>query len=212
MKLPQLPNKMKIIKKAITLLIICCTLLSSTLVLTSCSKKYTDEEARAILSEVLEKEVKLCKVIYGEGLKTREDPSDHLDDSTFYYMEVAPDSEYVGLSQLEEAVRDVYAVEIRKVVWEYAFGNGGEEKTLIPRYAENNGYLQIDVTNEGFNLKSVAYIGESTVRRAKKDMIEIEIKVSSDGGETFRDKTLILKNEDGVWKLDTQSWCVDVVW
>jgi hypothetical protein len=198
---------MKMLKRIFSLTLVLCTLLS----FTSCSKKYTDEEAREILAEVLEKEVGICRVIYGEGLKTREDPSEHINDSTFYYMEVASDSEYIGLSQLKEAVSEVYATDVLRDVWEYAFGNGEEEKQIIPRYAENNGYLQIDVTNEGFNLKNVAYIGESAVKRAKKDMIEIEIKVSSDNGETFREKTLILKNEGGVWKLDTQSWCVDMV-
>lgn len=212
LKLPQLPNKIKMLKRIFSLILICCTLLSLTLSFSSCGKKYTDEEAREILADVLEKEVKICTVIYGEGLKTRDDPSEHLNDSTFYYMEVAADSEYIGLYQLKEAVTEVYASDILRDVWEYAFGNNEEEKQIIPRYAENNGYLQIDVTNEGFKLKNVAYIGESTVTRTKKEMIEIEIKVSSDSGQTFRDKTLILKNEGGVWKLDTQSWCVDMVW
>ncbi len=203
---------MKNAKRILSFILALCTLVLSLVSLASCGKRYTDEEAREILAELLEKEVKICKVIYGEGLKTREDPGEHKNDSTFYYMEVASDSEYIGLSQLKEAVKEVYATDVLLDVWEYAFGSDGEEeKTIIPRYAENDGYLQIDVTNEGFNLKNVAYIGESSVKRVRKNMIEIDIKISSDG-ESFRDKTLVLKNENGVWKLDTQSWCVDMVW
>ena len=142
-----------------------------------------------------------------------EDPGDHVNDSTFYYMEVSPDSAYIGLDELKEAVRDTYAQNLRKIVWEHAFGDGdvNEESETIPRYDENDGYLQIDVTKEGFDLKNVAYIGESEIVRAKKNMIEIEIKVSADG-ENFREKTLVLQREDGVWKLDTQSWFVDFVY
>lgn len=198
-------------KRILSLILTLCTLVLSAFSFASCGEKYTDEEAREILAEVLEKEVKICKTIYGEGLKTRDDPGEHKNDSTFYYMEVSSDSEYIGLSQLKEAVREVYATDVLLDVWEYAFGSDEEEKTIIPRYAENDGYLQIDVTNEGFNLRNVAYIGESTVKRVRKGMIEIDIKISSDG-VSFRDKTLVLKNENGVWKLDTQSWCVDMVW
>ena len=191
---------MKITKRIISLILVLSTLVLTLFSFASCGEKYTDEEARGILAELLEKEVKICNVIYGEGLKTREDPGEHKNDSTFYYMEVSPDSEYIGLSQLKEAVKEVYATDVLLDVWEYAFGSDGEEeKTIIPRYAEKDGYLQIDVTKEGFNLKNVAYIGESEVKRTRKNMIEIEIKISSDGGATFREKTLVLKNENEVW-------------
>lgn len=197
-------------KKIFSLILISAILIANLLFFSSCSSPYSEEQAREILADVLERETRLCQIIYGKGFDTREDPGDHVNDSTFYYMEVAPNSEYVGLDELKEAVKETYAEDIRKVVWEYAFGSEdkSDEATFIPRYAENDGYLQIDVTNGGFDLKSVAYIGESRIARGRKNMIEIEIKVSSDGGETFREKTLILKNEDGIWKLDTQSWCV----
>lgn len=199
-------------KKIFSFILIFAFLSSFLLSFSSCAPAYSDDEAKAILAEVLEKETRLCVILYGEGLKTRDDPGDHVNDSTFYYMEVAPDSEYVGLDELKEAVKETYAEDIRAVVWEYAFGSDDEtkENQFIPRYAENDGYLQIDVTNEGFDLRSVAYIEESEVIRARKNTIEIEIKVSGDGGKTFREKTLVLKLEDGAWKLDTQSWCVGI--
>ncbi len=200
-------------KKIFSLILITVILATSLISFSSCTSPYSEHQARDILAEVLERETRLCEILYGKGLDTREDPKAHVNDSTFYYMEVAPNSEYIGLDELKEAVKETYAEDIRKVVWEYAFGseNEGDEAEFIPRYAENDGYLQIDVTNGGFDLKNVAYIGESKISRGKKNMIEIEIKVSSDGGETLREKTLILKNEDGIWKLDTQSWCVDFV-
>ncbi len=199
-------------KKIFSFILIFAVLAVSLVSFSSCRSPYSEEEAREILEEVLAKDVELNKIIWGEGLPTREDPGEHVNDSTFYYMEVSPDSAYIGLDELKEAVRDTYAKKLREIVWEHAFGDGdvNKESETIPRYDENDGYLQIDVTKEGFDLKNVAYIGESEIVRAKKNMIEIEIKVSADG-ENFREKTLVLQREDGVWKLDTQSWCVDFV-
>ena len=59
-----------------------------------------------------------------------------------------------------------------------------------------------------FDLTSVAYIGEAKVKRAKKDKIKIEVPFSADG-KVFRERTIELHLVDGVWKLDTQTWCID---
>lgn len=202
-------------KKTVSLVLIFALFAALLVSFSSCSSPYTDEQAREILAEVLEKDVELNKIIWGEGLSTEKDPGGHEDDSTFYYMEVSIDSKYKSLDELKAAVDETYAENLREIVYEHAFGSDdeAEESETVPRYSQStSGFLQIDVTEPGFELKNVAYIEDATVSRGTKKSIEIDIKVSSDGGETFRDKTLVLRLEDGVWKLDTQSWCVDFVY
>ncbi len=203
---------MKIIKKIFSLIMILALFSASVLSFSSCASAYTEEEAREILAEVLAKDVELNQIIWGEGLATEKDPGEHVEDSTFYYMEVSMVSKYTSLDELKEAVKETYAEELLDIVWQYAFGYEGIESEIIPRYAESkNGYLQVNVaksTLRKFDLSSVAYIGDSKLVRAKKDMIKIDIQVSSDG-KNFRERTLELYLIDGVWKLDTQTWCID---
>ena len=203
---------MKIIKKIFSLIMILTLLSSLVLSFSSCAPAYSEEEAREILAEVLAKDTQLNRIIWGEGLLTEKEAGEHADDSTFYYMEVSMLSKYTSLDELKEAVKEAYTDELIDIVWQYAFGYEDVESEIIPRYAQNkNGYLQVNVakaTLRSFDLKSVAYIGESKIVRAKDDMIKINIKVSSDG-KKFIEKTLELYLIDGVWKLDTQTWCID---
>ena len=203
---------MKIIKKIVSLIALISLISTSLLIFSSCASPYTEEEAREILAEVLAKDVELNQIIWGEGLSPENDPEEHINDSTFYYMEVSMLSKYTSLDELKEAVKETYAEELLDIVWQYAFGYDGIQTDHIPRYAQNkNGYLQVNVaksTLKKFDLTSVAYIGESKIVRAKKDMIKIDILVSSDG-ENFRERTLELYLIDGIWKLDTQTWCID---
>jgi hypothetical protein len=121
-------------------------------------------------------------------------------------------SKYTSLDELKEAVRDTYTEELQEILWQYAFGYEGIESDIIPRYSENkDGFLTVNVakaTLRKFSVTSVAYLSDARVKRAKKDMIRIEVPFSTDG-KTFRERTLELYLVDGVWKLDTQTWCID---
>ena len=199
-------------KKAFSLIITFVLVATSLISLSSCAPAYTDEEAKNILAEVLAKDIELNKIIWGEGLSPEKDPKEHESDSTFYYMEVGMLSRYTSLDELKEAVKDTYTEELQAIVWQYAFGYEGIESDIIPRYSENKDrFLTVNVakaTLRKFDLTSVAYLGDAKVKRAKKDMIRIEVPFSSDG-KTFRERTLELYLVDGVWKLDTQTWCID---
>lgn len=197
-------------KKILIFLLSFAILISSLTLFTSCASPYTNEEAREILASLLERDIELSQIIWGEGLETQEDPGEHTEDSTFYYMEVATDSAYTSLDELKTAVRETYSKTLYATIELSAFGrNGGSENDIIPRYADTeDGFLQIDVTNEGFKLRDIAYIGDARIVRGRKNSIKMEIKVSSDSGETFRKKRVVLLKENGAWKLDTQLWCV----
>ncbi|MBQ5601189.1 MAG: hypothetical protein IIU77_00010 [Clostridia bacterium] len=199
-------------KKAFSLVITLVLVATSLISLSSCAPAYTDDEAKNILAEVLARDIELNKIIWGEGLSPEKDPAEHENDSTFYYMEVSMLSKYTSLDELKEAVRDTYTEELQEILWQYAFGYEGIESDIIPRYSENkDGFLTVNVakaTLRKFSVTSVAYLGDARVKRAKKDMIRIEVPFSTDG-KTFRERTLELYLVDGVWKLDTQTWCID---
>ena len=203
---------LKTVKKAFSLIIILSLVATSLIYFSSCAPAYSDEEAINILAEVLAKDIELNKIIWGEGLSPEKDAGEHVNDSTFYYTEVSMLSKYTSLDELKEAVKDTYTEELQAIVWQYAFGYEEIESDIIPRYSENkDGFLMVNVakaTLRKFDLTSVAYIGEAKVKRAKKDMIRIEVPFSADG-KTFRERTIELHLVDGVWKLDTQTWCID---
>ena len=199
-------------KKAFSLVITFVLVATSLISLPSCAPAYTDEEAKNILSEVLARDIELNKIIWGEGLSPEKDASEHVNDSTFYYMEVSMLSKYTSLDELKEAVKETYTEELQAILWQYAFGYEEIESDIIPRYSENkDGFLTVNVAKASlrkFSVTSVAYLGDAKVKRAKKDMIRIEVPFSTDG-KTFRKRTLELYLVDGVWKLDTQTWCID---
>ena len=193
-------------KKIAVILLTFATLMS----LASCASPYTDDEAREILAGVLDSDIVLAEILWGKGLETEQDPGDHTEDSTFYYMEVSPDSRFTSLDELKAAARETYSKKLYEIIESSAFGREDRsENEIVPRYAETDeGFLQIDVTNEGLELHGVAYIGESKIVRASKKSIKMDIKVSLDGGESFKDQRVVLVKQDGVWKLDTQLWCI----
>ncbi len=205
---------MKKVKKITSFILILAVLSSVLVFFPSCSNAYGEEESISILTDLLYRDAELNKILWGEGLPIDGDPGEHIDDTTFYYMEVSVMSPYTGLDELKEAVKETYSEDLINIIWQNAFGVEGVESTIIPRYAENkNGFLQINVaeaTVKKFDLIATAHLDTAKLVRAKKDRIKFDIQISTDGSESHREKRVEICLENGVWKLDTQTWIKEV--
>lgn len=206
-------RKDKFMKKALLVLLLTALLIPS---LCSCSY-YNDEQAALIIDEVLTKEAELNGYIYGNSFDTAEDPGDDVNSSYQVYYTVAPDSKYLTLSSLMEAVDGLLASGSRDEIYSYAFeGLSTDDFSAPARFAEDEyGNLQINVAENSYaGMRTAAVLGSARVLRSNKTHIKAEftaIRTSSSGQKTEVVLDVEVIYEDGAWKLSRQTFIASVV-
>jgi len=180
----------------------------------SCKGPVSDSELIEIITPLLEREAELCSYIYGDAFKTSQDPGDDVSSSFAKYYEVREDSKYRSIDALKEEINAVYTKETAEIISIFAFNGYTDESdggaSVTPRFAETkDGILQIDVAREPYDMRGIIHASTAVVKRSSARMIRASVKFSrfsSDGRETVVKKTLELKMEDGVWRLDSQTF------
>lgn len=170
----------------------------------SCTQQVSDEEARALLSELIPKAEYLNEAFWGSGLPAKGGAAyDSASALSSQYCEVAPDCPYQTLSQLYSAAAEIYSSEYMKIISESAF-DGSDD--IQPRYSENSdGVLTVDLSNAGFELSTVLYPEKATVKRCSFGVLEVAVPCDF-RGEPDDDYIITLVDEDGVWKLDSPTY------
>ncbi len=193
-------------------MIIICTVLT----LASCKGPISDEMAKEIVIPILERETELNTYIYGDAFKTKEDPKDDVNSPYSKYYEVDKNGKYTSIDALKKEISEIYSFETVEVVNIYAFNGYSDSAdggaSITPRFAQSNeGVLQIDVTKDPYEMRGVIHTESIKVLRSTNKMMKIRVKYSrfsSEGKETVVEKDLILMNEEGIWKLNTQTFAV----
>ena len=188
--------------KRITAILLVCMMLVG---LVSCGP-YSDEDANAILNEMLTKVSVLNQHIYGDAFKTKEDPGDDVNATFQKYYEVAEDSKYLTLTTLKAEVDSLFGPDAREDVYAFAFdGTNSEDSSTPPRFAENaeTKNLEINVADKSdFQLRTVALLSSAKVKRSNATHIRAEITVYRTIGGVQREEQDIINlvQENGVWK------------
>lgn len=194
-------------------LILLCVLLLP-LSLFGCKGPYSDDDAAAILTDLLERDAELNSYIWGNAFGTLEDPGDDADDTTTVYYRVNAEAPYHSVDELRAAVNALYSEELAVIVNAYAFENTEKTMARFCDFYQNDEVadLQIDVTlnHPPYELKTVIYPATVKVTRSSATIIETEVEYSngSDGERRTMDVRLLKEND--VWKLDTQTWAGSV--
>ena len=178
--------------------------------LVSCvgAKKITNEEAKAILDELLPKTTEINEIIWGKGLAVEPGQDGILTTVTAaQYRRVAKDVPYQSTEALKAAIAEVYSdnyisTSINYICFDGVSASLEDSNTeLYPRYRDNDdGELIIDITNEGFTLTTVIDTSSVNVVSAKGNKQTLE--VDSNNG---RIKIVIIEQDDG-WRFDTPTY------
>jgi len=185
---------------------ICAAIVLTILWITSCTAavELTDEEAIAILSDLIPRSAELNEIFWGEGLPTVDYDEDDLPISfNWYYVEVTPDCKYQSINDIEAAASQVFTYGFLQIIYSWAFFGSYE---LKPRYSENDdGVLQRNVMDNGFELTTVFHIDQAKVKSGKRDSVTVTVPADVQG-EPYGDVDLVLIKENGVWLLDSPTY------
>jgi len=207
----------KNMKKTITKITSIILILAAMLSITACKGPISDDEARQIAKELLEKEVVLTAYVYGDEYKLAS-PSEfnqHKDDTSYYYSKVSKESPYTTKQQLIDAINAVYTERAAEEVLEFAInGNSSDDgASIIPRFYQgaDEDRLKIDVTSYGiYQLSTVVILDTLTVKRSTKNMMEVTVSYKAGESGNTREMDFIIRRENDQWKLDTRTWAVGV--
>lgn len=169
-----------------------------TLFLTSCGVG-TDEDYRAILTELLPKAAEVNEMIWGEGLPTEGEIDEEA--TADQYLPVVSEK-FTRLADIKKAVREVYSEAYAAIIEESVLSN--TEYTMA-RYTETTeGELRMNVTTEPMNLETVFDIEGAKVKSANRYMITVEIPYTI--GERAETATLLLVKENDRWLFDSPAY------
>ena len=186
-------------KKAFLLLL---TLLCAVLALSGCSASLSDEEAQAILRELVPKSQLLNEVFWGDVMKTADpDVKPLASVSAGQYYEVSEDSPYHSIAAIKADAESVYTPEYAQTMYFMAF-EGSDN--IACRYKEENGVLLMNITYEPFDFGTEINIESAHVKRTTADTAIVEVECVKDGESRLRD--LVLCSLDGVWLLDSPTY------
>ncbi|MBQ4562210.1 MAG: hypothetical protein IJA55_07805 [Clostridia bacterium] len=193
-------------------IIIVCLSVIMLLSLVSCTKPITDDEARAILEELIPKAEIINDIVWGVGLDIEPGQDEALNTVTAaQYRTVAKNSPYQSTEELKAAIAEVYSDAFIANTIEYACFTGADdalentEAQMYPRYADgNDGVLVVDITNKGFELTTKIDPASAKVVSAKRGKQNIEVKATVGGEETTL--IIVLVQQESGWRLDTPTY------
>ncbi len=194
--------------------------------LAGCGGPYSgrEDEVEKILLPLLEKDVGLNGYIWGDKFTTAGSVSanDEKSTSAIYYF-VSDESPYRSCEELRAAAEEIYSEDLMKIIESYAFENND---TVMSRFCDGESdetdgeesekaekTLKIDVSSlhPAYKLTAAVRKDSLKVKRSSSTVIECELEYTAGSSDTLRKMTVRLLLEDGVWKLDTQTWAAEIV-
>lgn len=202
-----------ILKSIISLLLLLACMAS----FCACKGPITDDEARDIAKELIEKEITLTSYVYGDAfaLSNPAEYDQHKNDTSFYYAKVSEKSPYTTKKQLEDAIDEIYTKKVAQEIKEFAFigAPGADGVTIIARFYQSpeEDRLKIDVTTYGiYDLTAVVLLDTLTVKRSTRSMMEVTVSYRAGSSETLREMKIMIRKENDTWKLDTRTWSAGI--
>ena len=186
-------------KKILALTAVVLTVLAA---LSSCAAPLTDEEAIAILNDLVPRSQVLNEVFWGDAMTTADPDATPMDSLTgAQYYPVSEDSPFNSIAAIKEECAQVYTMEYAATMYAMAF-NGTEE--VESRYKEENGELLMDITYQQYDIDTVIDIASAKVVDSSYNTVVVEVNCTIHGQEKVRKITLCKQNE--VWLLDSPTY------
>jgi len=187
---------MKIIFRITALLMLAAMLLS----LGACA---SGNEALAALPSLIERAEVLNEYIWGKGPEVEFYDDGGISSSSSKYVRVVPSAEYSTLSELTEAILQVYSNDYCEIIFEIVMT--GSEETFARYNEDDTGRLTLDVVNKGFELRTVLDASQAKVKSTGFNRVVVTMPCTFDGQPDGNyDVTMVWEN--GTWKLDSPTY------
>ena len=197
------------------------------LMFVSCGgEKYTAEEIRAALDELIPASAELNEIYFGEGLPIARDEEELLelygeldsDIEMINYAPVSPDAAYHTEEELKAATRAVFSEDYSEFLFTRGFvgitstttDENGEivmaQNAIYARYIETDGILTRQIGMEDVMKLGREYdLDRMEIVSQKSDNVVVDIPTSVDGEAdvTVRIKLVMT---DGGWRLDSPTY------
>lgn len=207
-------------KKKITAALLALVTVLTVLVSVSCKKEpeipgLTDEEARAVLAELLPTAREVMRAAYGEGLLPVEG-AEPKTASPGEFFPVREGEAFASVEEIKQAADKVFSSSYLQgtlyvLLFEGYYRSGEEtaeeDETIVtgnitPRYTEENGTLMVDVNYENHGAIAEPIPSTASVVSGNAFTVKVEISYLLNGTEAEKPMRIGLAFENGKWVLD----------
>ncbi|MBR5767407.1 MAG: hypothetical protein IKX86_01845 [Clostridia bacterium] len=188
-----------------TALILCLIIL-----LAGCSSgmRIPDDEAMEVINGLLPLSNEVNEIIFGKGLPAVDEAYESEHTGTAYYP-VKEGTGYSSIADIKRAAEKVYSRSYLDAVYKTAFEgvSGGDSVlgSLSPRYTEIAGVLKVNVSAEGFDIRSYEKVTECRYASSGKGYAIYACKALASDGKTY-DIKIYLTEQSGEWRLDSPTY------
>ncbi|MBQ8187741.1 MAG: hypothetical protein IJ037_12865 [Clostridia bacterium] len=189
------------------------------------SSRYSEDEIRGALEELLPKSHALNVIYFGEGLPLADDNAlveefygmFDSDIEAINYHPVDPDCGYANETEIREATLEVFTADYAEYLFERAFSGisatfneGGEEAytttAVYAMYLEQDGILtaRINLAEEAIPLGREYDLAGMKILDEAENTVTVEIPTTMDGRAL--DVELRLVKTDAGWRLDSPTY------
>ncbi len=192
---------------------LCLLLLLLSLSLVACGEKdleITEEEANAVLKELVPRSYELNVIFFGEGLAVENPPA--VKPTSVTYRPVTADCGYTSIAQIMAKAEKVYSKRYLDGIYVAAFigvasesSDGMLDTNVSPRYQEIGGKLQADVAAQVKDIRGRLEVVSATVEGATPTYVTTKATCRDESGNTVT-ITVLLTIENGVWLLDSPTY------
>ena len=184
------------------LLVLTAALCSAAGMLTSCGHSLSDDEAKAILTDLVPRSQILNEVFWGDIMTTDDPYATPMESLTgAQYYPVSAESPFQSIADIKAECQQVYTTSYAATMYAMAF-EGTDE--IDSRYTEEGGELLLDITFEPYNIDTVIDIDSAKVVDSTDVSVVVEVDCTIHGEEKVRRITLCKENE--VWLLDSPTY------
>ncbi len=171
--------------------------------------KITEEEALAVLTDLVPKSHEINRILFGEGLPVGED-SEKDNTTAVEYTVIKDGGGYTSIAEIKEAAEKVYSKQYLKGVYVGAFegefmeSEQGVIMTVSPRYREIGGKLYIDVKAQKLNIRDKLEVVSVKVGKRTPKYIKLDTVCRENGKEL--ELEMVITKENGAWRLDAPTY------
>ena len=169
----------------------------------------SEEEALAVLTDLVPRSHEINVIFFGEGLPTEGGHDEYTETA---YFPVTSDCKYQTVRQIRAAAEKIYSMSYLESVYVTAFvgmtatsEDGLLDNNVSPRYKEINGKLSADASYRGLNIRGKLTVTACEIEKKTPDYVAVKTECLDENGEKVT-LTLLLTLENDVWLLDGPTY------
>ncbi len=184
-----------------------------TIAFTSCSKKkpleISEEDAFAVVAELVPLSYELNVIFFGEGLPTSDNGS--YEDTAYVEVDLSR-SRYASIASIKYDAGKVYSKKYLDSIYVNMFvgskssnDDGLLDNDVSPRYREIGGKLMIDASYDKLDIMGRLTVLSTEILKKTPEYVSVKALCLDEDGNELQ-KTIFITLEKGVWLLDGPTY------